>query len=54
MFLLGFLQYIFTSMDPLDSDLIIYEQSVYLSSNFNLPKVEQVMLRSDLIRILEY
>ena len=34
---LAFIQYYLCSFDPIDSDLIIYEQSVYIASAYSLP-----------------
>ena len=41
-------------MDPLDSDLIVYEQCVYLSSTQGLPRVDHVLKRQDLVAVIEY
>ena len=43
MLVLGFVQYFFFTMDPTDSNYIIYEQSMNLSSLFSLPQVKNVM-----------
>ena len=52
--LLGIIQLAFFSMDPLDSNFIAYEQSVYLSAAYGLPHVNEVLLRSDLDQIIDY
>ena len=40
-------------MDPLDSNLILFEQCIYVSSIFGLPRVEKVLLKSDFEAIVE-
>jgi hypothetical protein len=42
------------SMDPVDSNFIVYEQSTFLSATFELPRVNEVLLRSDLERIIDH
>jgi hypothetical protein len=41
-------------MDPLDSDLIINEQCMNLTSTYNLPQVKDVMLRSELELVVKH
>jgi hypothetical protein len=40
---LGFIQYCFFTMDPADSNLIIFEQCLNLTSIYSLPQVQDVM-----------
>ena len=50
---IALVQLCFLSMDPLDSDLILYEQCIYLSSMYALPKVNKVMRVSDFLSLIE-
>lgn len=45
--------FLFCSMDPLDSDLIINEQCMNLTATYNLPQVKDVMLRSELEAVVK-
>lgn len=44
--LMSLLQYNYSTLDPMDSDLIVNEQCVHLSSQHDLPLVTKVMSRS--------
>lgn len=54
MIALGFIQFFFFSLDPIDSNFIIYEQAVNLSCEIGLPKVDQVILKSDVVEVIEH
>lgn len=46
LFVVSLLQYNLSTIDPIDSDLIVNEQCLYLSSQHDLPYVTKVMKRS--------
>lgn len=41
------MQYYYCTMDPLDSNLIINEQSMNLTAHFRLPIIQSVILKSE-------
>ena len=51
--LIAIIQLAFFSMEPLDSDLILYEQCIYLSSAYSLPKLNKHMRRSDFMVLID-
>lgn len=50
--IMGFLQWRLATLDPLDSGFIINEQCVYLTSEYNLKMIKNIMLKRDFLQHL--
>lgn len=51
--IVAIIQLAFLSMEPLDSDLILYEQCIHLSSAYSLPMVNKVLRKSDFMVLVD-
>lgn len=48
----SYLQKRLCSLDPLDCDLIVNEQCLNLTAIYNLPKVKNVMMKSEFLKVI--
>ena len=48
-----FIQLLFVTMDPIDSDLIINEQCINLTAIYGLPNVKNILLKSEFLETLK-
>ena len=53
MIIVAYFQKRYCSLDPLDSDLIVNEQCLNLTSIHNMPKVKDVMMKSEFLKVIE-